>query len=121
MGVRVNRLTQFSLIAAIFATSLVLWIAAPLGALWIAAQLTDNAFYIVFSAAAIVCPLIMAIFGLLLARLNGAYHRAALAAGGSPKAVLEVSLTLSVVVAAVSLMVFFLFFAHNANPGNPGL
>jgi hypothetical protein len=37
------------------------------------------------------------------------------------KPVLEVSLTLSVVVAAVSLMVFFLFFAHNANPGNPGL
>jgi hypothetical protein len=115
-----SRLAEYSLIAAIFATSLVLWIVAPLGALWISAQLTDNAFYIVFSAAAIVCPLLMAVFGLALARLNGAYLRS-VDVEARPKPVLEVSLTLSVVVAAVSLMVFFLFFAHNANPGNPGL
>lgn len=117
---------EYALVAAIFAVSLLLWIAAPLGALWITSQLTEDAFAIVFGAGAVVLPLLMAVFGLILARLNGAYVRAVLAGGGRfegrrPKPVLEVSLTLSVMVAAAGLLVFFLFFAHNANPGNPGL
>jgi uncharacterized membrane protein YbhN (UPF0104 family) len=120
------RIREYALVAAIFATSLLLWIAAPLGALWVTSQLTDDAFAIVFGGAAFVLPVLMAVFGLLLARLNGAYLRA-VAVGSErfperrPKNVLEVSLTLSVMVAAAGLVVFFLFFAHNANPGNPGL
>ena len=110
---------RYGLVAAIFAVSLLLWIVAPLGALWTMSQVSDDAFVIVFGGIGIVLPFIMAAFGLVLARLNGAYVRTV--DDGPPKPVLEVSLTVSVMVAAVSLLVFFFFFAHNANPGNPGL
>lgn len=134
-----RRAAEYGLIASIFGISLMLWIVSPLGALWVASRLTDDGFLIVFAGAGIVCPLLMALFGFVLAWLNGTYLRLVGAhpsrqipswrsslsgdrsGGRRPKPVLEVSLALSVVVAGVALAVFFLFFAHNANPGQPGL
>jgi hypothetical protein len=129
---------EYGLIAAIFAACLLFWIATPLVALWLVSKLSDDGLVVVFGGAGIVCPVLMLGFGLVIGRLNGAYLRAvgadparripawrASVTGDRnhrrPRAVLEVSLTLSVLVAAVLLAIFFLFFAHSANPGNPGL
>ena len=131
------RLTQWALVAAIFVASLALWIVTPLAGLWLVSKLSDDGLVVVFAVVGIVCPVLMLAFGLVLGRLNGAYLRAV---GAHParraaawrsslsgervptqqaKPVLEVSLTVSVVVAAVLLTIFFLFFAHNATPGLP--
>ncbi len=131
------RLTVYVLVLAIFAASLALWIVTPLVGLWLVAKLSDDGLVVVFAAVGIVCPVLMLGFGLVIGRLNGAYMRAvgappvrraaawrsSLSGERAPvrtaKPVLEVSLTLSVVVAAILLTVFFLFFAHSPTPGLP--
>lgn len=111
------RVKEYTLVVSIFATSMLLWIVSPLVALWAASRFTDDGFTIVFSAGGIFLPLLVTAFGFALARMNGAYYRTA----RPPRQVLEVSLTISVLVAATALMAYFLFFAHNANPGQPGM
>ena len=131
------RLAVYSLIAAIFVASLLLWLVTPLVGLWLVSKLSDDGLVVVFAAVGIVCPLLMLAFGLVIGRLNAAYlhavgaHPARRAAAWrsslsgervpvqQAKPVLEVSLTLSVVIAAILLTIFFLFFAHNATPGLP--
>lgn len=133
-----ERLVEYGLIAAIFVASLLFWIASPLMALWLVAKLSDDGVVVVFVGAGVVCPLLMGAFGLVLARLNGAYLRAAGAdpvrrmpawraslsgervSSPRPIPVLEMSLTVAVVVAAVSLAILFLFFAHSPNPPSAG-
>ena len=131
------RLTVYALVASIFVASLALWLATPLVGLWLVSKLSDDGLVVVFAVVGIVCPVLMLAFGLVIGRLNGAYLRAV---GAHParraaawrsslsgervpvrqaKPVLEVSLTLSVVIAAILLTIFFLFFAHNATPGLP--
>jgi hypothetical protein len=131
------RLTEAVLMAAIFVISLLLWVVTPLAGLWLASRLSDDGLVVVFAGVGIVCPLLMGGFGLVLGRLNGAYVRMV---GADParrtpawrsslsgdrassrraRPVLEVSLTLSVVIAVILLTIFFLFFAHSANPGLP--
>jgi hypothetical protein len=125
------------LIAAIFVASLLLWLVTPLAGLWLVSKLSDNGLVVVFAVVGIVCPLLMLAFGLVLARLNGAYLRAVgadpvrrtaawrsslsgdRARARQPRNVLEVSLTLSVVLAVILLGVFFFFFAHSPTPGLP--
>jgi hypothetical protein len=131
------RLTEYALIAAIFVASLLLWIVTPLVGLWLVSKLSDDGLVVVFAVVGIVCPILMLGFGLALGRLNGAYLRAVganpvrraaawrsslsgeRAPSRQPRPVLEVSLTVSVVVAVILLTIFFLFFAHSANPGLP--
>jgi hypothetical protein len=123
--------------AAIFLASLLLWLVTPLAGLWLVSKLSDDGLVVVFAVVGIVCPLLMLGFGLLLARLNGAYlrrvgadparrtpaWRSSLSGDRVPsrraRPVLEVSLTVSVVIAAILLAIFFLFFAHSPNPGLP--
>jgi hypothetical protein len=131
------RLRVYSLVTAIFVASLLLWIVTPLVGLWLVSKLSDDGLVVVFAAVGIVCPVLMLAFGLVLGRLNGAYLRAvgphpvrraaawrsSLSGERTPvqqaKPVLEVSLTVSVVVAAILLTIFFLFFAHSPTPGLP--
>src|SRR3954451_1591299 len=134
----VRRLTEYSLIGAIFAGSLVLWIGVPLAGLWLLSKLSDNGLLVVFVVFGIFCPVAMAALGLLLGRLNGAYYRVAgiepgrrqpawrsslsgdRATARRPRNVLEVSLTLSVVIAVVAMIVWFFFFAHSFTPAGAG-
>jgi hypothetical protein len=128
------KLVEYALIAAIFVVSMLLWIVTPLAGLWLVSKLSDDGLVVVFAVVGIVCPLLMLAFGLLLAALNGAYIRAVGAdpvrrtaawrsslsgdrvPARQPRNVLEVSLTVSVVLALILLTLFFLFFAHSANP-----
>jgi hypothetical protein len=131
------RLVEYTLIAAIFVASMLLWLVTPLAGLWLVSKLSDDGLVVVFAVVGVVCPVLMLAFGLVLARLNGAYIRAVgadprrrtaawrsslsgdRAPSRQPRNVLEVSLTLSVVLAVILLAVFFLFFAHSPTPGLP--
>jgi hypothetical protein len=133
----IDRLKALVLVVAIFVSSLLLWIVTPLVGLWLVSMLSNDGLVVVFAAVGVVCPLLMLGFGLLLARLNGAYlrlvganpsratpaWRSSLSGGRvrarQPRAVLEVSLTVSVIVATALLMIFFLFFAHSPLPAPP--
>jgi hypothetical protein len=133
----VRRATEWSLIAAIFAGSLLLWLGIPAAGLWLVSQLMENGLWVVLTVLGVVCPLLMIALAILLGRLNGAYYRAVGADPGRrppawrsslsgdrtparrPRNVLEVSLTLSVVIAIVALAVWFFFFAHSPMPAGP--
>ena len=133
----VRRITEYALIAAIFAGSLLLWLGVPAAGLWLVSKLSDNGILIVFAVFGIFCPAAMTVLGLLLGRLNGTYYRVVgLEPGRRPPAwrsslsgdrttarrprnVLEVSLTLSVVIAVVAMIVWFFFFAHSPTPAGP--
>jgi hypothetical protein len=133
----VRRLTEYSLIAAIFAGSLLLWLGVPAAGLWLFSKLSTNGILVAFAVFGIFCPVAMTAVGLLLGRLNGTYYRlVGLEPGRRPPAwrsslsgdraparrprnVLEVSLTLSVVIAVVAMIVWFFFFAHSPWPAGP--
>jgi hypothetical protein len=133
----VRRLTEYSLIGAIFAGSLVLWLGVPAAGLWLVSKLSDNGLLVVFAVFGIFCPVVMTAVGLLLGKLNGTYYRVVGVEPGRqppswrsslsgdrttarrPRNVLEVSLTLSVVIAVVAMIVWFLFFAHSPWPAGP--
>ena len=130
----VRRLTELTLIGAIFAGSLALWLGIPALGLWLVSKLSDNGLFVAFAVFGIFCPAAMTALGLLLGRLNGAYYRvvginpghrppawrSSLSGDRSParqpRNVLEVSLTLSVVIAIVAMAVWFFFFAHSPTP-----
>lgn len=134
----VRRVAEYTLIALIFSGSLVLWLGIPLGGLWLVSKLSDSRLIVIFAVLGVVCPLAMLALGLVLARLNGAYYRllgappdgrrtpgwrTSLSGDRSParrpRAVLETSLTLSVLIALVAFVVWFLFFAHSPLPAPP--
>ena len=133
----VRRATEWSLIAAIFAGSLLLWLGIPAAGLWLVSLLIDDGLWVVLAVLGVVCPLLMIALGMVLGRLNGAYYRAIGADPGRhtpgwrsslsgdrtparrPRNVLEVSLTLSVAIAIVALGVWFFFFAHSSMPAGP--
>jgi hypothetical protein len=132
-----RRLTEYALIAAIFTGSLALWLGVPAAGLWLMSKLSDNGILVVFAVFGIFCPAAMTALALVLGRLNGAYYRllgaapsrrppawrASLSgertAARRPRNVLEVSLTLSVVIAVVAMAVWFFFFAHSPWPAGP--
>jgi hypothetical protein len=132
-----RRLFEYSLIGAIFAGSLALWLGVPAAGLWLVSKLSENGLFVVFAVFAIFCPAVMTVLGLLLGRLNGAYYRSVGVDPGRrppawrsslsgdrasvrrPRNVLEVSLTLSVVIAVVAMIVWFFFFAHSFTPAGP--
>jgi hypothetical protein len=133
----VRRLTEYSLIGAIFAGSLTLWLGVPAAGLWLVSKLSDNGLLVVFAVFGIFCPAAMTALGLLLGRLNGTYYRhlgidpgrrppawrsslsGERATARRPRNVLEVSLTLSVIIAVVAMAVWFFFFAHSPWPAGP--
>jgi hypothetical protein len=132
-----RRLIEYVLIMAIFAGSIALWLGIPAGGLWLVSKLSNNGVLVVFAVLCVVCPLAMIALGLVLGRLNGAYYRvvavdarrrtpgwrSSLSGDRSstrrPRNVLEVSLTLSVLIAVVAMAVWFLFFAHSPMLGGP--
>jgi hypothetical protein len=132
-----RRLTEYSLIGAIFAGSLALWLGIPAAGLWLVSKMSDNGIFVVFAVFGIFCPAAMTALGLLLGRLNGTYYRLLgvdpgrrppawrsslsgdRASARRPRNVLEVSLTLSVVIAIVAMAVWFFFFAHSPTPAGP--
>lgn len=128
-----HRLAELGLATAIFAGSLVLWIGIPAGWLWLVTRLTAE-YPNAWAAATFGAPLTMIAWGYLLARLNGVYLRMSGAAPAQqrtawlkslsgdrarrpPRGVLDVSMTVSVVLAVLTLLVWFFFFAENYSPG----
>ncbi|HKP88337.1 MAG TPA: hypothetical protein VJT75_00025 [Thermoleophilaceae bacterium] len=132
-----RRMTEYTLIALIFGGSLALWLGIPALGLWLVSKLSDNGIFVAFAVFGIFCPVAMGALGLVLGRLNGAYYRVVgidpgrstpawrsslsgeRGATRKPRNVLEVSLTLSVIIAIVAMAVWFLFFAHSPNPAGP--
>ena len=130
-----TRLYEYVLVAAIFAGSLVMWIGLPVGWLWLVTRLADH-YPNVYAGAVFGCPVTMVLFGLLLVRLNAAHIRLT---GGNqsrsrtawlksatgdrlarrPRSVLDTSMIVSVVLAMVTLLVWYFFFAHSYTPGLP--
>jgi hypothetical protein len=129
-----RRLVAIVLGGAIVLGSLTLWIGIPVGWLWVASRLSSE-YPIVWALAVFGAPLTMAAWTLVLARLNVAYLRATEAHPGqqhaawlhsmsgerSPRrprrALLDVSKSVSVVLALLALMIWFFFFAENYSPG----
>jgi hypothetical protein len=126
---------EYGLVLSIVVGSLALWIAVPVGSLWLTSHLSTNSTTVLL-ATLIVCPLAMLAFGLVLVALHRTYlrrserdvvrNRSAWLGSLSgervrrgPRPVLETSMTISAGVAFVLLLVFFLFFARNYSPGSP--
>jgi hypothetical protein len=113
--------------------SLFLWIGIPVGLLWLGGQLTSTDTGFLFAALAGI-PLAMVGFGWVLYRANGVYERlrGGEGAGGqrspwlrslsdersafrrerAPRALIEVAMTGSAVLALVLLLVWFFFLAE---------
>jgi hypothetical protein len=124
------RLAAVSLAALIFVGSLVLWIGIPVAWVWGASQLVNH-YPIVYAAALLGCPTTMALWGWVLHRINVVYLRVSGADSGPPTrspwlkslsaerkryargSVLEISMMISVIVAILSMAIWFFFFAHN--------
>jgi hypothetical protein len=133
-----QRSAKYALAVAIFAGSLTLWIGIPFASLWLVSKASDDALGMMLLVLA-VCPLLMFLFGFVLAALNGAYLRASGVTTAPsrrtraawlksfsgereqahPWPVLDWSMTVSVAVAFVLLLVFFLFFADSYMPASP--
>ena len=117
---------------AIFAGSLVLWLGIPAGWVWIVSQLSAK-YPTIYFGAMLGCPLTMVMWGLFLARLNGAYLRET---GGHPerqrtawlkslsgerkarrpRSLLDWSMTISVLLAMLAMAIWFFFYATNYGP-----
>lgn len=128
-----TRLLEYTLAVGIFLGSLALWIAVPIGSLWLASLIGDDAETVVLSAL-IICPIAMLLCGLGLSAMYGAYLRVSdarptqdrtawlgsLSGDRRPKRgrrpVLDFSLTFSAGTALVLLLVWFLFLAENYSP-----
>jgi hypothetical protein len=112
-----------------------MWIGIPLGWIWFVSQLADH-YPDVYAGALFGCPVTMVLFGMLLSRLNALHLRIT---GGHesrartawlkslsgdrlarrPRTVLDTSMVVSVVIAIVSMAVWYFFFAHSYTPGLP--
>ena len=133
IAIRPRRLAAFALAASLFVGSLVLWIGIPVGWLWVSSRLSET-YPTIWALAVFGCPVTMAAWGLLLGRLNLVYLRVS---GGAleqhhaawlkslsgergarrPRSVLDVSMTISVILAMLTLLIWFFFFAENYSPG----
>lgn len=126
---------EYGLIAAIFLGSLVMWIGLPVGWLWLVTRVIEH-YPEAYAAALFGCPLTMGVLALLLARLNLIYLRLAGHHPGEartawlkslsgdrrarrPRTVLDTSMTISVVLAFITLCVWFFLYAHSYTPGLP--
>ena len=129
-------LIRGSLVLTIFLGSLALWLAVPLGCLWVLSRLTKDALATGFGAV-FLCPLAMLGFGIGLAKLHGVYlwvsgaHPAQRAPAWRqslsgdrhsrrPRSVLEVSMVLSLLIAVVAITLWFFLLAKNPLPMAPG-
>ena len=128
-----TRLATYVLAVSIFLGSLALWIAVPVGSLWLSSRLSDDG-QTVMLCVLIVCPVLMLACGLLLGRLYRAYLRVSGAHASQGRTawlgslsgerrmrrarrpVLDASLTFSAATAVVLLVVWFLFIAQNPSP-----
>jgi hypothetical protein len=129
-----RRLTAFVLGVALVVGSLTMWIGIPVAWLWLASQLSTE-YPIIWALAVFGCPLTMAAWTLVLARLNGAYLRAtgthpeqqhaawlhSMSGERGPRrpqrTLLDVSMTVSVILAMLAIAIWFFFFAENYSPG----
>ena len=126
---------EYTLVVLIFLGSLVMWLGLPLGWIWLVSQLADH-YPTVYAGALFGCPVTMVLFGLLLARLNAAHLRVTHAhpaqtrtawlksLSGDRKSrrqwtVLDTSMVISVVIAILTMAVWYFFFAHSYTPGLP--
>jgi hypothetical protein len=107
------RLTAALLGLLILAGSLLL-VAIPLGWLWILSRL-DQPYLAVYFLALGGCPVMMVAWGVVLARLNRAYARLSEDRDESVQ-MLEVSLTLSVVIAVLVLLAWLLLYSDGGGP-----
>jgi hypothetical protein len=124
------RLAAVMLAALIVIGSLILWIAIPAAWVWGASQLVSR-YPIVYGAALLGCPATMVLWGWLLHRLNVLYLRVSGAEPPPPSrsawlksmsaerkryargSILEISMTISLIIAIVAIGIWFFFFAHN--------
>ena len=130
-----TRLYEYALVTAIFAGSLVMWVVIPAGWLWLVSRFADH-YPDVYAGALFGCPVTMVLLGLLLSRLNAAHlrltHRHPAQSrtawlgslSGDRRSrrawtVLDTSMVISVVIAIVTLAVWYFFFAHSYSPGLP--
>jgi hypothetical protein len=130
-----SRAFEYTLAAVIFLGSLIMWIGLPAGWLWVVSQLADH-YPTVYAGALFGCPVTMVLFGLLLARLNALHvrvsghgaersHSAWLKSLSGDRVVkrqrtvLETSMVISVVLAMLTLVVWYFLFAHSYSPGLP--
>jgi hypothetical protein len=128
-------LLEYLLIAAIFLGSLMMWIGLPLGWLWLVTRVVER-YPEAYAGALFGCPVTMTLLGLLLSRLNAFYlklsgrhpeqYRTAWLKslsgerrGRRPRTVLDTSMTISVVLAMITMAVWYFFFAHSYLPGLP--
>ena len=136
MGGSGSRLAEYLLAVAIFFGSFALWVVVPFGSLWIASHVSDDGTTVVLTAL-VITPLAMFVCGLGLSALYAKYLRVSdarpvrdkrawlgsLSGDRRPararRPVLDVSLTFSAIAAIVLLLVWFLVFAENPNPGLP--
>jgi hypothetical protein len=130
-----TKAAEYALVALIFLGSLVMWIGLPVGWLWLVTRLADH-YPDAYAGALFGCPVTMVLFGLLLARLDALHLRIS---GGhasrsrtawlkslsgdrrarQPRTVLDTSMVVSVVLAILTIAVWYFLFAHSYNPGTP--
>jgi hypothetical protein len=128
-----TRLLEYTLAAGVFVGSFALWVVAPFGSLWLAAQLAKDAvtmmIYVLF-----ITPVAMTACAFALGALYRAYLRVS---GAQPtrdrtawlgslsgdrrvsrgrRPILDVSLTFSALTAIVLLLLWFFLLAENHSP-----
>ncbi len=109
-AVAVNPVTRLALGFLIVAGCAFLWIGIPVGGLWLAGQVTDDAEVFLFIALGGI-PLAMIVCGWLIWRLSGMY--ADLHEEDEPFFPLaEVAMTASAVTALVLMLLWFFFLAE---------
>jgi hypothetical protein len=134
IALRPRRLAAAALGTALVVGSLMLWIGIPVAWLWLCSQLSTE-YPIIWALAVFGCPFTMILWTLGLARLNAAYLRAtdvhpeqqhaawlhSMSGGRAPRrpqrTLLDVSMTASVILAMLTILIWFFFFAENYSPG----
>jgi len=135
VGRRGTRVVEAFLVAVMGVGSLFLWMGIPAGWLLIASKLSSK-YPNIYMLALVACPITMVAFGWLLVRVNAMYvglfpepeerrprgREAWLHSVGAdastrrPRPVLETFMSISVALALVALLVWFLFFAGSSLP-----
>ena len=128
-----RRIAEVALIALMALASLVLWLGIPALWLWAVSQVSD-AYLTIYVVALLGCPVTMALWGLVIARINRVYldvsgsqgggarrspwlkSMSAERGGGEPRPVLDVVMAASVVAALLTMAVWFVFFAGSPLP-----
>ena len=134
---RVNGLAAMGLVVLMVLGSLLLWLAVPVGWLWVASHIDDSldASLKSYGAVVIGVPLTMLALFTLLRRLDEAHQRLTGSAQSkrmaapwrrslseerdlhAPTSALDVILAGTAILAAVALVVWFFFFAGSSLPG----